>query len=247
MRIDVRTFGGLSERVGLTSLPVELPDGATVADLRRHVAHAYPELAPLLPRIAVSVDLEVGGDTTGLEATSEVALLPPVAGGAGATSDDDVRPVTLTGLVRGGFDVDAVLTRLATSDSGAAVSFLGTVRDHSGELTDIVGLDYSAYEEMAEAELARIAAAVRLAHPEVRGLALLHATGELVVGDHTILIAVTAAHRTEAFAACRDALEWVKERVPVFKREVRADGTHRWVGLEPRPPLTAQDGPAPAS
>jgi molybdopterin synthase catalytic subunit/molybdopterin converting factor small subunit len=233
MRIEVQTFGGLSERVGLTSLPVELPEGATVADLRRLVAHAYPELAPLLSRIAVSVDLEIVGDATVLAADSEVALLPPVAGGAGSTSDMADHPVTLTGLVRGGFDVDAVLEQLTTSDSGALVSFVGTVRDHAQDLDGVVGLDYTAYEAMAEAELERIAAEVRLAHPEVRGLALLHALGELTVGDRTILIAVSSPHRAEAFAACRDALEWVKERVPVFKRELSADGAHRWVGLGP--------------
>jgi MoaE-MoaD fusion protein len=238
MRIEVRTFGGLSERVGLTSLPVELPDGATVADLRRQVAHAYPALAPLLPRVAVTVDLEVAGDATVLDASDEVALLPPVAGGMGAmagTDDTDDAPVTLTGLVRGDFDVDAVLERIVTRDSGATVSFLGSVRDHADHMDDVVGLDYSAYEAMAETELVRIASEVRAAHPAVRGLALLHALGELEVGDRTILIAVTAAHRDEAFSACRDALEWVKARVPVFKREVSADGSQRWVGLEPQP------------
>jgi len=235
MRIDVQTFGGLSERVGLTSLPVELPEGATVTDLRRLIAKAYPELAPLLSRIAVSVDLEVVDDTTVLEGGSEVALLPPVAGGAGDPAEPTGQPVTLTGLVRGGIDVDAILEQLVTSDSGAAVSFVGTVRDHADDLDGVVGLDYSAYEAMAEAELSRIAAQVRGAHPDVRGLALLHALGELTVGDRTILIAVTSPHRAEAFAACRDALEWVKERVPVFKRERSADGTHRWVGLAPDP------------
>jgi len=233
MRIEVRTFGGLAERVGLTTLPVELPDGATVADLRQLLAHAYPELAPLLPKVAVAVDLEVASDATPLDATREVALLPPVAGGAGTSEDGSVGPVTLTGLVRGGFDVDQVLARIGTPDSGAVVSFLGTVRDHACDVDDVVRLDYTAYEDMAELELTRIAAEIRARHPHVRGLALLHALGELAVGDHTILIAVTAAHRAEAFDACRDALETVKARLPVFKREVRSDGSHRWVGLEP--------------
>lgn len=237
MRIEVRTFGGLAERVGLTSLPVELPVGASVAELRQQLADAHPTLAPLLHRVAVVVDLEVVPDTTVLDGDAEIALLPPVAGGAGdaggAASGE--RAITLTGLVRGGFDVDVVLARIATPDSGAAVTFLGTVRDHAEDLEGVVRLDYSAYEEMAERELARIADEVRDAHPEVRGLALLHALGELSVGDHTILIAVTSPHRSEAFAACRLALEQVKTRVPVFKREVTADGTHRWVGLGPEP------------
>jgi MoaE-MoaD fusion protein len=235
MHLDVRTFGGLAERVGLTSLSVELPQGATVGDLRRALAVLHPELAALLPRIAIAVDLELADDMTMLGGASEVALLPPVAGGAGVTTDDTTTPATLTGLVRGGFDVDAVLARIATGDSGATVSFLGTVRDHADGADAVVRLDYSAYEAMAEAELARIAGEIRTVHPQVRGLALLHALGELTVGEHTILIAVTAAHRAEAFAACRDALEWVKLRVPVFKREMRADGSYRWVGLEPQP------------
>jgi molybdopterin synthase catalytic subunit len=92
-------------------------------------------------------------------------------------------------------------------------------------------LEYSAYEAMAERELSRIAEEVGSAHPEVRGLALLHALGELTVGAHTILIAAASPHRAEAFAACHEALEAVKARVPVFKREVTADGSHRWVGL----------------
>jgi MoaE-MoaD fusion protein len=233
MRIEVRTFGGLAERVGLTSLPVELPDGATVADLRRQLAQAHPSLAELLPRVAVAVDLEIATDTTVLDVDSEVALLPPVAGGADDADGSHAR--TVTGLVHGGFDVDAVLTRITTADSGAAVTFLGTVRDHAEDLAGVVRLDYSAYEEMAERELARIALEVRDAHPEVRGLALLHALGELAVGDHTILIAVTSPHREAAFAACRLALEEVKTRVPVFKREESADGTARWVGLGPAP------------
>ncbi len=237
MRIDVRTFGGLAERIGLTSLPVELPERATVADLRQLLADAYPELAPLLPKVAVAVDLEVAGDATPLDPSCEVALLPPVAGGVGATEDTASGPVTLTGLVRGGFDVDGVLGRIGTPDSGAIVSFLGTVRDHAVDLDDVVRLDYSAYEDMAELELTRIATEIRARHPHVRGLAMLHALGELDIGAHTILIAVTAAHRAEAFEACRDALETVKERLPVFKREVRADGSHRWVGLGPDAPL----------
>jgi len=233
MHIEVRTFGGLAERVGLTTLPVELPEHATVADLRLLLAQSYPELAPLMPKVAVTVDLEVASDATPLDATCEVALLPPVAGGAGTTEGSEAGPVTITGLVRGGFDVDQVLARIGTPDSGAVVSFLGTVRDHAGDLDDVVRLDYTAYEDMAELELTRIAAEIRARHPHVRGLAMLHALGELALGAHTILIAVTSAHRAEAFEACRDALETVKTRLPVFKREVRADGSHRWVGLEP--------------
>jgi MoaE-MoaD fusion protein len=228
VRIEVRTFGGLAERAGLTTLIVELPDGSDVGDLRRRVAELHPVLAPLIPRVAVAVDLEIAPDDTVLTDDVEVAMLPPVAGGADA-GDDVVR--TITGLVHGPIDVDAALAGIGASDVGAIVSFLGTVRDHAEGAEDVVQLEYSAYEPMAERELATIASEIQAAHPEVRGLALLHALGELRVGAHTILVAASSPHRAEAFDACRAALEAIKARVPVFKREVTRDGAHRWVGL----------------
>ncbi len=247
MRIEIRAFGGLVERAGLTTLVAELPEGADVRQLRRTIAAAHPQLAALMPRVAVSVDLELATDATVLHEGQEIALLPPVAGGAGESDDSPVEmpvetpgdtrtpasapPGTVTGLVHGPIDVDATIARIGAPDVGAVVSFLGTVRDHAEDLDGVVRLDYSAYEPMAEQELVRIAAETRAAHPEVRGLALVHALGELEVGAHTILVAAASAHRDVAFVACRDALEAIKERVPVYKREVTADGAHRWVGL----------------
>jgi len=133
--------------------------------------------------------------------------------------------------VHGPLDVDGTIAQLGDPQAGAIALFLGTVRDHAEDLDGVVRLEYSAYEEMAARELSVIADELRATHPEVRGVALLHALGRLEVGAHTILIAVSSPHRADAFAACRDALEAVKERVPVFKREVTADGAHRWVGL----------------
>jgi molybdopterin synthase catalytic subunit len=227
VRIEVRAFGGLAERLGASRIALELPEGADVGALRAEIARAHPSVAPLLGSVSVAVDLEVCGDATALSPEREVALLPPVAGGA------DAAPTVVTGLSDSGIDVDATLARIGASDVGGTVVFLGTVRDHADDLTGVVRLDYSAYPAMAERELARIADETLAGHPEVRGLALVHALGELPVGAPTILIAAACAHRDEAFAACRWALEEVKARVPVFKREVTADGTHRWVGLTP--------------
>jgi molybdopterin synthase catalytic subunit len=235
MRLEVRTFGGLAERVGLTTLIVELPEHADVALLRRVIAAQHPALAPLMPRVAVSVDLELADDATVLTAGQEVALLPPVAGGSDERSADGgdaaLEGRVLTGLVHGAIDVEGAIAHITAPRTGAVVTFLGTVRDHAEDLDGVVRLEYSAYEPMAERELARIAQETLGAHPDVEGIALLHALGALDVGAHTILVAVSSPHRAEAFAACRDALEAVKDRVPVFKREVTADGAHRWVGL----------------
>jgi MoaE-MoaD fusion protein len=245
MRLEVRAFGGLVERAGLMTLVIDLPDGSDVGELRRAIADRHPALATLMPRVAVSVDLELASDTRVLDEDVEIALLPPVAGGAGPGDADDSAAgdtdggadaaLTVTGLVHGRLDVEGTLARIGAHDVGAIVSFLGTVRDHADDLDGVVRLEYSAYEPMADRELAAIAAETRTTHPAVRGLALLHALGELDVGAHTILVAASSAHRAEAFDACRAALEAIKARVPVFKREITADGVHRWVGLADAP------------
>jgi MoaE-MoaD fusion protein len=234
VRVEVRLFGGLADRAGTSRTTVELPTAARVADLREAVAAAHPQLAGTLERVSVAVDLEVVRDDHPLVGGEEVALLPPVAGGADPvghtrTAPDGAR--ILTGLTATPLPVDATLAAIGGTEVGGSVSFLGTVRDHAPDVDGVVGLDYHAYPEMAERVLDAIADEVLSAHPEVRGIALLHRVGELAVGDHTILVACAAAHREAAFAACRAALEQVKDRVPVWKREHVSDGTSRWVGL----------------
>lgn len=227
MEIEVRLFGGLAERAGGARTRVEVADDATVADLRPALTAKHPALGPLLERVNVAVDLEVAKDDQPLAGATQVAVLPPVAGGAGELS-----PVRIvTGLRQPPLAVEETVAALATPDVGATAVFLGTVRDHAADVDEVVRLDYSAYEEMAEKVLADVAAEIVREHPQVRGVGLLHAIGELPVGAHTVLIVCTAPHRAEAFAACEDALERVKDRVPVWKREVTPDGGHRWVGL----------------
>jgi MoaE-MoaD fusion protein len=228
VQVEVRMFGGLTERAGGNRVEVELPASATVADLRRALADQHEALAPLLPRVKVAVDLEVADDEVAVTPSSELALLPPVAGGS-----DDVnhRARIHTGLREPPLDLAAALAVITGPEVGGTAIFLGTVRDHAADLDEVVGLDYSAYPEMAEKVLADIATEIEHDHPEVTGIALVHALGELDVQDHTILIACAAAHRGPAFDACRDALERVKDRTPVWKRERTMDGDHRWVGL----------------
>jgi MoaE-MoaD fusion protein len=229
----VRVFGGLTEHVGGHHIEVALPDdgSASVADLREAVAAVHPHLAPLLRQVTVAVDLYVARGTDRIPAGAEVALLPPVAGGATGSTSDEV--AVRTGLVTPPIDVAGAIAAIAADAAGATALFLGTVRDHAPGLAGVVQLQYTAYEPMAERELEVIADEVRATYPAVTGIALLHALGELPVGAHTVLIACSSAHRATAFDACRFALEAVKDRVPVFKREVTSDGTTRWVGLEP--------------
>ncbi|MEX0952766.1 MAG: molybdenum cofactor biosynthesis protein MoaE [Nitriliruptoraceae bacterium] len=243
MDVDVRLFGGLASRARRTVVHITLPDPARVADLRAAVASQVPEIAGLLDAVKVAVDLEVAGLDVAVTQDSEVALLPPVAGG----SDDDLPGDThvdvpptlervdgfamLTGLMAPPIDVESALAAIVSPSVGGTVLFLGTVRDHAPDLDGVVGLDYSVYPDMARRVLADTARAVAVDHPEVTGIALLHAVGELTVGEHTILVACASAHRAAAFAACEDALERVKRDTPVWKRERTMDGAHRWVGL----------------
>jgi len=231
----LRVYGGLTDHVGGRHLDLDIPDDGTltVAGLRNAIAAQHPHLAPLLTKVTVAVDLEVARGDEPIPAGAEVALLPPVAGGADRDEQDG--PVTLTGLVTGPIDIAGTIAALAHPSAGATTLFLGTVRDHAPDLPGVVQLQYSAYEPMAAKELADIAAEVLDATPVLTGIALLHAVGDLEVGDHTILVACTAPHRGAAYEASRVALEEVKTRVPVFKREITTDGTARWVGLEPTP------------
>lgn len=238
VHLEVRLFGGLTELAGAKSLPVDVPEPATVAELRRAVATQHPVLAQVIASCKVAVDLEVASDTTVLAANHEVALLPPVAGGADQslpslrTIEVDGRVVrSLTGLVAASPNSDEALALVRGPSVGATVTFVGTVRDHAEDLDGVIRLEYSAYPAMAERELAVIAEEIARDHPAITGVVLLHAVGDLQVGDTTIVVGCVAAHRAEAFDACRQALEAIKDRVPVWKREHTTDGHSRWVGL----------------
>ena len=124
-------------------------------------------------------------------------------------------------------DLAAVVAQVEAPDRGAVTSFLGLVRDHHAGRA-VTRLEYSAYAPMAEAECARIVSEAEVRWP-VR-VALEHRIGTLEIGDAAVAIATAAAHRDEAFAACRFVIEEVKRRVPIWKKEFYADGTIEWVG-----------------
>ena len=132
----------------------------------------------------------------------------------------------MTYLVTDPIDVSALLALVQSPERGGIACFLGTVRNHQRG-REVVRLEYSAYEPMAEAECGRI-----LAEAESRwdvAVALRHRAGALEIGDTAVAIAAASAHRDEAFLACRYVIEEVKRRVPIWKREVFADGSVEWV------------------
>lgn len=220
MKVRIRLFGVVSERAGVDEETVDIPGGSTAGDVLRMVGDRYPSTAGLLSRVAVAVNLELASPTVPLSDDDEVALLPPVAGGGD--------PNILTGLRDGSPRVDEAMAAVAAPGTGGSVVFVGTVRDRS-EVGPVERLEYTAYREMAERVLRKIAEEAAGKWP-LAGVVILHAVGNLVVGDTTVVVACSGQHRSEAFDGCRYAIDEVKRRVPIWKKEV-GPGGERWVGL----------------
>ena len=221
MEVTVRYFAVLRERLGLASEALTLPDGACVADLLELVRARHTELTPLLPVTRAAVNQALAPPDAALADGDEVALLPPVAGGA---PDDDRFRLTADPL-----DVEAVVEAATAGDPGLGglVTFVGQVRDHS-EGREVVRLEYEAYPEMAARVLREIGEEAEARWPGVR-LAVHHRVGVLEVGERAVVIVAAAPHRAEAFAARRDVIERIKEDCPIWKREIGPGGA-RWVG-----------------
>lgn len=178
-----------------------------------------PRLAPYLARMRVAQNGELARESDVINDDDELALLPPVAGGAPLA---EVRATPLS--------IDEVVAAVRHPSAGGIAIFLGVVRDHH-EGKAVTRLDYEAYTELANKEMARIVDELARTQPNTR-VAALHRVGELAIGDVAVVVAASAAHRAEAFALCRAAIDRIKESVPVWKKEWAADGSALWVNLE---------------
>jgi molybdopterin converting factor subunit 1 len=221
MHIELRYFAAARERVGLQSESLLVEDGLTVDGALVVLAALHPALAPLLPRLRVAVNQEFADGTAVIPPGAEVALIPPVAGGSDGGQAIQLLATPLS--------LDAVVRLVSGPGFGAVVTFTGAVRDHSRGVS-VSELTYEAYGPMALRTLARIAAAAEEKFT-ARG-AIHHRVGTLQVGELAVVIAAAAAHRAEAFEACRHAIEELKRDVPIWKKELSADGAV-WVGLGP--------------
>jgi MoaE-MoaD fusion protein len=211
MRITVRLFAALRERAGWSEREVEIPDGAAVGDVWQSLA-----LGDEPPGLAYARNREYAARDDALAAGDEVAVIPPVSGGGFRVQ-------------AGPLDLDAVVAEVADSGAGAIATFVGITRLHSRGRT-VTHLEYDAYPEMAEAEMARIADAVRARH-DVLHVAMAHRTGHVPLGEASVVIAVSAAHRGAAMDACREAIDTLKQTVPIWKKEV-FEGGEEWIGRE---------------
>ena len=207
MRVTVRLFAGLRERAGAARLEIEGVE--RVDDVWAKLALGE-EPAGLL--YAVNRDYADRGQA--LEDGDEVALIPPVSGGAFRLSGEPL-------------DLQAAVDEATSDDAGAIATFVGTVR-RSSRGRDVLYLEYEAFEEMAEPMLVRLADDLKAKH-DLCEVAIHHRLGRVEIGEPSVVIAVSAPHRAAALEACREAIDTLKGTIPLWKKEIYAGG-EEWIG-----------------
>jgi len=217
--VQVRVFASLRQAIGQASFTLDLPPDATVADLIARLEAEYPAVAPKLSRVLVAVNRDYVDQARRLAPGDEVALFPPVSGGSQA-------PLTYVKLTSDPLEtgLTAPYASVIEPGSGGIVTFVGLVRQENlGR--QVHYLEYEAYPEMAEAKIHQVVNEVRERWPKVRGVAIVHRVGHLEIGEAAVFIAIGAPRRDDgAFEAVRYTIDRIKEIVPIWKKEVWADG-----------------------
>jgi molybdopterin synthase catalytic subunit len=209
VQVRVRLFAALRERAGAGSVELDLPEGATVADVWPALGLGAEPPGLLFARNKAYVARDAplsGGD--------EVAVVPPVSGGSFRLSEEPL-------------SVEAAVEEARRDDAGAVAVFVGTTRARSRG-RDVLYLEYEAYEGMAEQVMADLAAELAREH-DLLEVAIHHRVGRVEIGDTSVVIAVSAPHRAAALEACREAIDRLKVTVPLWKKEVYVGG-EEWIG-----------------
>ncbi len=209
MQVEVRLFAALREAAGAGRRTLQLPEDATIGDVWSAL-----QLGAEPSGLVYAVNRAYAERAHPLADGDEVAVIPPVSGGDFLLSDEPL-------------SVDAVVAEVRTPAAGAIATFAGTTRAQSRG-RDVVRLEYEAYEGMAEQEMARIGASLRENH-DVLAVAIHHRTGVVDVGEMSVVIAVASAHRAAALRACQEAIDTLKETVPLWKKEIYVGG-EEWIG-----------------
>jgi molybdopterin converting factor subunit 1 len=243
MRVHVRLFAILRERAGWRERDIELPDGASIDDAWRHLVSESPALAPLRDSIRFARNRAYAATDERLADGDELVLIPPVAGGASDSASMLRCELSSEPLDEG--VLEQLRNTVPTDSDGALVIFVGQTRDtpgtpapgeeaaaglHAGK--PVTTLDYEAFDEMA-LDVFRTIGAEIAERFGVRRLAILHRVGTVALGEASVVIAAAAPHRAAAFDAARYAIEELKARAPIWKRENFADGSV-WIGAPAR-------------
>jgi MoaE-MoaD fusion protein len=218
MRVEVVLFAALREATGRNRIDLELPEGASARELRDALVGKHPELGPLVRASRLASGVSFLDEEEPLRPGAEVVLIPPVSGGSGPGAVRLTREILTSGPLREAAN---------RPGAGAVIVFEGVVRSPSmGK--DVRWLEYEAYEAMALAQMETIVAEARSQWP-VSAIYLHHRLGRIEVGETSVIAVASAPHREEAFSACRHLIERLKADVPIWKKEVFADGSE-WVG-----------------
>lgn len=220
IQITVRFFGECKQLAGVERLCLDLPDASSVQAVLTTLYERYSSLTKLADRLLVAVNEQYALPDTLLAEGDTVAIFPPVSGGQ---SND------LFALTREPIDTPGLVKHLLRQQDGAVVTFEGVVRDHSmGK--PVLYLDYEAYEPMAMKMLHQIGQEIHEKWPIDR-VGIIHRLGRLQIGETSVAIVITSAHRKPAFEACQYAIDRLKKIVPIWKREYFQDGAV-WVDGE---------------
>jgi MoaE-MoaD fusion protein len=207
VHVTIKLFAGLRERAGWSER--EIDAGPTVGDVWSAL-----DLSDEPPGLLYAVNKEYADRDRVLAEGDEVALIPPVSGGSFR-------------LVAGPIDVNEVIAEVADDRAGAVATFQGTVRSQSRG-REVIALEYEAYEGMAENVIAEIAEEAKSRY-DLCAVAVTHRLGRVEIGETSVAIAVSAPHRQDALAACKDIIDALKERVPLWKKELYKGG-EEWIG-----------------
>ena len=217
MRVRVLFFGQLKEITGVADEEIDIPEGARVEDLFERYGRQFPRLTEFRGSVASSINHEYATWRAQLISGDEVAFLPPVSGGQQGPVANDIFQ-----LVRSPIDSRKIVESLKAPEDGGLVVFDGFVRNNfKGQST--LYLEYEAYEPMALTKMREIGSQIRQKFA-IHRIAMVHRLGRLEIGETSVLIAVSAAHRGAAFEACRYAIDTLKRGVPIWKKEYFVGG-----------------------
>jgi molybdopterin synthase catalytic subunit len=249
IRVRVRLFAMQREQAGTRSVDLDLPAGATVEDAWAALAARHPVLAAGRGSVRFARNGEYADAHERIETGDEIACIPPVSGGSDAVAILELREEPLAESI-----VEELVARLATDEDGGVVAFLGRTRSspgtpapgqeaeaarHAGR--SVEGLEYEALEPLVLRTLGEIASEIERRFG-VRRVAIVHRTGEVPLGEVSVVVVACAGHRDAAFDAARYAIDETKARAPIWKAERFADG-HVWIG---EPARTGPSGEGPS-
>jgi molybdopterin synthase catalytic subunit len=207
--VTVKLFAALREQAGTRERLLELADGARIADVWPALALGDEPASLLYAR-----NRTYAGRDDALADGDEVALIPPVSGGDFRLSEDPL-------------SVEAAVAEVARPEAGAVATFVGTTRN-SSRGRDVRHLEYEAYAGMAERVMSELAADLERRY-ELCAVAIHHRVGRVGIGERSVVVAVSAPHRQDALAACAEAIDTLKQTVPLWKKEFY-EGGEQWIG-----------------